>query len=199
MTNKTQRLRSIAELEHAWSRLMTGEEAREADAHAKVMAIVREAAPHSLSTEITAVKSARTDDNGPCLVLCAMRIARGDDAARDEHGGEAQPATERWVDPAAASLYDPRLVIQLLVVRMNEHDRNGEWHEAEKICLTLARVLKTPTYRQADDVKEAIRRIDWGRIPRALPETYRRTKTAAQERSGLTAIALAAAMAGPTT
>ena len=199
MTNKTQALRSIAELEHAWSRLMTGEEAREADAHSKVMAIVREAAPHRLSTEITTVKSTGTDEDGRCLVLCAMRVARSDDAALGGHSGEAQPATERWVDPAAASLYDPRLVIQLLVVRMNDHDRNGEWDEAEKVCLTLARVLKTPTYRQADDVKETIRRIDWGRIPRALPETYRRTKTAAEQRSGLTAIALANAMAGPTT
>ena len=152
--------------------------------------MVREAAPHTLDTQ-----AAGTDDEGRCLVLCAVKLARKPGASANEQRSEPYTGAERWVDPASASLYDPTCVVRLLGRKLGEHDRNGDWDEAQKICDTLTRVLKTPAYRQTEDLKDTIRRMDWGRIPRALPETYRRTKSAADTRSGMAALAIANAKA----
>ena len=153
---------------------------------------MNEAAPHDLGTRITEVKNVMVGKHR-CLIHCTMFIREPNGDNRD-YDATRMVETTAWVHPTVAGLYDPSEVIRQMRNEMTGLDHNAEWTKLEILCNTLTEVLKGPLHRKAGDIdlKKTIQEIDWGRLPRALPETYRKARAAAEQGVDIAAVTDAA-------
>ena len=191
-TEKQTKPRSITALEEEWTNLVRSDDGKQAHGAETANRLINEAAPHDLRTRITEVKNVMVGERR-CLIHCTMFIREPNGDSGDEDATE-MIETSAWVHPTVAGLYDPSEVIQQMRNEMTGLDHDAEWTKLEILCNTLTEVLKGPLHRKTGDIdlKRTIQEIDWGRLQRALPETYRKARAAAEYGAGIAAVTDAA-------
>ena len=116
--------------------------------------------------------------NGECLMtanLAAPPSMRPEDLGNNRHSGVAT------VHPAVAALYDTGATTAALLIGLRRADEAADWRRAEEIGTAMLEVFRRkgnyPNHNSVD--KDAAKKINWGRLPTALPVLHEQLERAA--------------------